>query len=264
MGLFSKMFKKDEKEDEKKIVFAKQTPTMEDAYKKAQDTFNYFWREVYWEYRRIIPAHDLSIVKVPFEQKLEEFDEPIVEHMWINEIDFDGENITGILMNTPNQLTNITNGDSVSIKLSEISDWMFSIGGKTHGGFTIQLLRSDMSEKERKNHDAAWGLDFGDYDAILVAYEQEKHPENLIEHPMSKNMVEKFREFLNNNPDEINTKDDLGYTMLHREAIAGNKAIIDVLKEFNVDFNTRTNQGKVAADFAQALNWEHLIPIFQK
>lgn len=36
-----------------------------------------------------------------------------------------------------------------------------------------------MSDKERADHDAAWGLKFGDYNDILMAYQQKQHPENL-------------------------------------------------------------------------------------
>jgi ankyrin repeat protein len=86
----------------------------------------------------------------------------------------------------------------------------------------------------------------------------------LVEHPMSRNMRDSFVEFLKENPNEMSDKDDLGYTMLHREAIAGNATSIEVLKEFAADVNAKTNDGKTALDFAKALNWEHLIPILSK
>ncbi|CAD7287637.1 hypothetical protein LMG7974_00517 [Campylobacter majalis] len=41
-------------------------------------------------------------------------------------IDFDGEFITGTLVNEPNELTNIKNGDSIKVRIGEISDWMFA------------------------------------------------------------------------------------------------------------------------------------------
>jgi len=94
------------------------------AYIEARKTFKYFWRELYWEHRRIVPALDLSIVKVAFEQKIEGVAEPITEHMWIDQINFDGELINGVLINSPNQLTNIANGDTVSIPLDKIDDWI--------------------------------------------------------------------------------------------------------------------------------------------
>ena len=67
-----------------------------------------------------------------------------------------------------------------------------------------------MDKKERKNHDKAWGLDFGDPTKTLIVYDQEKHPENLTEHPMSINMQEKFKDFLKQNLNGLSEKDELG------------------------------------------------------
>lgn len=242
------------------IFFADgENPKMIEAFQKAQETFKYFWRELSWEYRRIIPALDVACVKLAFTQEIE--DETVVEHMWINEIHFDGEYIYGTLVNDPGQLTNVNNGDEVKIPISQISDWLFASQGKTYGGFTIQAMRSEMGEDEREAHDEAWGMDFGDYNDILVAFEQKEKPENLIEHPMSKNMKESLIDFLKNNPGEINSKDESGYTFLHREAIAGNSTSVQILIESGADINAKTVDGKTALDFAKQLKWEHLLPL---
>lgn len=45
---------------------------------------------------------------------------------------------------------------------------------KAYGGFTIQKMRSDMSPAERKDHDNAWQMDFGDYNDIEIVHEQKK------------------------------------------------------------------------------------------
>jgi uncharacterized protein YegJ (DUF2314 family) len=249
----------------KNIFFAEgDSPKMIDAYKKAQDNFKFFWRELSWEHRRIIPALDLACVKVAFTQKIDESDKPIVEHMWINDINFDGEKIYGTLINDPNELTNVKNGDSVEIPLNQISDWLFSTQGKTYGGFTIQTMRSEMNKKERTEHDKAWGLHFGDYNDILVVYEQKEQPENLIEHPMSKNMKDSLIDFLKQNPGELTSKDEFGYTFLHKETIAGNKTSVEVLKQAGMDLNEKTDNGKTALDFARLLKWEHIIPLLEK
>lgn len=242
------------------IFFADgESPKMIDAFKKAQETFKYFWRELSWEYRRIIPGLDVACVKLAFTQEIN--DETIVEHMWINDINFDGEKIYGILVNDPNELTNVSNGDEVEIPFNQISDWLFASQGKTYGGFTIHAMRSEMTEAERQEHDAAWGLDFGDFNDIQIVSDQKEKPENLTEHPMSINMKESLIEFLKTNPEEINKIDDFGYTFLHRETIAGNSTSVQVLKDSGADINAKTNNGKTALDFAKQLNWEHLIPL---
>ena len=246
--------------EKNEIFHANETPQMLDAYNKARSTFKYFWRELGWERRRIVPALDLACVKAKFQQESSsEF--PIVEHMWLDDISFDGIHVSGCLLNNPNELTNIKQGDYVEIPLCEISDWMFATNGKTYGGFTVQALRAAMDNDEREAHDNAWGLDFGDFDKIQVVYEQDEHPENIIEHPMSINMAPSLKEFLAQHPDEVTKKDDRGFTMLHRETIAGNKSCVEILLQMGADINAKTNSGHKASDFAKMLEWEHLAPI---
>ncbi|MGG7438836.1 DUF2314 domain-containing protein [Chryseobacterium arthrosphaerae] len=258
-------------------------PDMLKAYQKAQETFKYFWREQSWEYRRIIPGLDVACVKTLFEEQDEETGESLAEHMWINEVAFDGENVKGYLINEPHSLQNIQVGDYVEIPLSHLTDWLFAITPsvpqskglsklfssskpvlpKTYGGFTIQKMRADMSDPERKEHDDAWQLDFGDYNDIQVVNNQKENPENLIEHPMSKNMKEKFVEFLQQNPDELLHADEDGLTLLHRETIAGNLTIIQAALDAGADKNVLSGKGKTALDYARELKWEHIIPVLE-
>jgi uncharacterized protein YegJ (DUF2314 family) len=51
---------------------------------------------------------------------------------------------------------------------------MFAITGKVYGAFTVHVLRSQMPPGERKAHDDAWGLDFGDSDTIELVYQGPK------------------------------------------------------------------------------------------
>ncbi|MET3036954.1 DUF2314 domain-containing protein [Chryseobacterium sp. NRRL B-14859] len=258
-------------------------PQMIEAYKKAQETFKYFWREQSWEYRRIIPGLNVSCVKVAFSEDTED-GETIVEHMWINDVNFDGENVKGYLINEPNNLTQVKAGDYFEIPLREISDWLFAITPsvkkskgllkmfssnnnplpKAYGGFTIQKMRSDMSPQERKDHDEAWQLDFGDFNDIEVVNEQREKPENLIEHPMSKNMKDEFVKFLKENPDELTHVDENGLTLLHRETIAGNLSIVKAALDSGADRNIRSKNGKTALEYAQQLKWEHIIPVLER
>ncbi|MDH5034220.1 MULTISPECIES: DUF2314 domain-containing protein [Chryseobacterium] len=270
--------------EENPIFFADgNDPEMIKAYRKAQETFKYFWREQSWEYRRIIPGLNVSCVKTAFEEQDEETGESLVEHMWINEIFFDGDHVRGYLINEPNSLKNIQVGDYVEIPLSNISDWLFAITPsvqkpkglsklfsssssplpKAYGGFTIQKMRADMSDAERKEHDNAWQLDFGDFNDILVVNNQKENPENLIEHPMSKNMKEEFAKFLQQYPDELTQTDEDGLTLLHKETIAGNLTTVKVALEAGADKNIQSKKGKTALDYAKQLNWEHLIPVLE-
>ncbi|AZA80022.1 DUF2314 domain-containing protein [Chryseobacterium sp. G0186] len=257
-------------------------PEMIKAFHKAQETFKYFWREQSWEYRRIIPGLTISCVKVAFSEQAET-GEIIVEHMWINDVSFDGDTVKGYLINEPNDLRNIQVGDYVEIPLTNISDWLFAIIPnvqkpkglsklfsssseplpKAYGGFSIQQMRSEMSVAERKDHDNAWQLDFGDFNDILVVNHQKEEPGNLIEHPMSKNMKEKFVEFLQQNPDDIKHIDEDGLSLLHKETIAGNLTTVKVILESGADKSIQSKAGKTALDYAQQLNWEHIIPVLE-
>lgn len=257
-------------------------PKMIEAYKKAQETFKYFWREQSWEYRRIVPGLNLACVKAAFSQEDPETGGNIVEHMWINDIDFDGDYVKGYLINEPNDLTNIQPGDYFEIPLNEISDWLFAITPtekksklsklfssssttlpKAYGGFTIHKMRADMEKAERQEHDDAWQLDFGDFNDIELVHEQKEKPENLVEHPMSRNMKEDFVKFLQQYPNELTNVDDNGLTLLHKETIAGNLSSVEVILEAGADRNLQSNNGKTALDYAKQLKWEHLIPALE-
>ncbi|MDR2238381.1 MAG: DUF2314 domain-containing protein [Chryseobacterium sp.] len=258
-------------------------PKMIEAYRKAQETFKYFWREQSWEYRRIIPALNLSCVKAAFSQEDPETGEQIVEHMWINDIDFDGDTVSGYLINEPNKLTHIQAGDHFKIPLNEISDWLLAVAQpeqkpkglsklfsspapsfpKTYGGFTIHKMRADMSESERREHDDAWQLDFGDFNDIEIVNEQKEKPENLVEHPMSKNMKEKFVQFIQEYPDELTNIDENGLNLFHRETIAGNLTSVQAALDAGADKNIRSRNGKTALDYAKQLRWEHIIPVLE-
>ena len=226
------------------------------AFEQARKSFRYFWRELYWERLRIVPALSFACVKVAFSQELNGSTE--VEHMWVNDVYFDGERVCGVLVNDPNVLSNVKNGEQVSVPLEQISDWMFAIEGKTYGGFSVQAMRKAMSQSERAEHDEAWGLNFGDPDVVLVAYEQQEHPQNLTEHPMSVNTKKNFEEFLRGYPEEITRTDDEGYTMLHHEAIAGNLTRVELLLAKGADKNAKNIHGKTALDYARVLGWDHV------
>lgn len=244
------------------------SPALLAAYKKARETFKYFWREVFTEYHRIVPALDGAYVKVIFVQEANERtggnEDALVEHMWINEVDFDGDTIRGTLINEPNELTNVQEGDSVAVPLEAVSDWLFARDDKTYGGFTIHLMRSEMTPDERAEHDEAWGLNFGDFNEIELVVDQKNHPENLEEHPMSRNMRERYKEAIQANPAVLTAQDEAGYTQLHLEAIAGNKTSVEVLLAAGAPTNIRTHSGKTALDFARQLNWAQLIPLLEQ
>lgn len=267
MGIFNFFKRKtkdldvEDKNDDDLITYVEQDDaTMVEAYEKAQSTFPYFWRELSWEYRRIVPALSIASVKASFSEDVEGEDDPIVEHMWINDIYFDGEMIYGTLINEPNDVTNVKVGDQVMIKVSDVDDWLLSDGEKVCGGFSVQAIRKLMNDQERKEHDNAWGLPFSDdYSVSVMLFDDGDHDT----HPMDQNMAESLGAFLAEHPNELTDIDNVGNTMLIRETIAGNLTSVKVLLEKGADVSVRNNYGKNALDYAKAYGWTALADLLQ-
>lgn len=257
-------------------------PEMQRACERARATFRYLWRELSWERRRIIPALNMAAIKAPFwDEPTEENDPPTVEQMWVGDVDFDGLTLTGTLLNAPNWLQSVARGDTVRLPLDRLSDWMYVIDDQVFGGFTIQHLRSQMPPEERDNHDAAWGLNFGDPSVVRLMPHPPGRGEpvepsatlsnwypaeqtDFDEHPMSLAMAEKLREHLAEHPEFIHQCGEDGWTYLHQEALAGNLATVQVLLEAGADRQARTADGRTALQLAHALGWERIVALLSQ
>jgi uncharacterized protein len=213
-------------------------------------------------------------VKAPFSDGPDS-DRPEAEHMWLGEVDFDGKVISGVILNTPNWLESVQQGDRVEVPLAKISDWMYVQLGEVFGGYTVNLMRSRMGRRERAEHDAAWGLKFGDPNTIYVVPEQKpaggffsrlfggaKNTE-IGEHPMSENGAPSFKQQLKQDPSMVNTKNERGWTYLHHQALAGSLATVKILLEFDADVNAVTDHGMTALQLAKSLGWEKVVALLK-
>lgn len=247
------------------VVMFDSDSEMRRAYDQARSTFRYFWRELAWERRRIVPALDLAYVKAPFSDRPSEHRTKgslEVEQMWLNEIDFDGQFVSGILLNDPNWLKSIKMGDSARFTLDQITDWMYVVDGEVYGAFTVNLIRSRMSAKECEDHDQAWGLRFGDPATVRpVPVEGPggtwfKNPDAVDdEHPMSLAMVRSLQKQIADDPSLIHSTDERGWTLLHEQALAGSAATVKVLLDAGADANAITENGMTALQLACSLGW---------
>jgi uncharacterized protein YegJ (DUF2314 family) len=131
---------------------------MNQAMQTARDKFPEFWREVSADYKRPIPVLDNCMVKAYFNDPNGAKEGP--EHMWVTDLEYDGKLITGTLSDIPHHLRSVKRGQDVSFPIERLSDWIYVKNGKAVGGFTIHLLRSRMSESERKAHDDAYPFRF--------------------------------------------------------------------------------------------------------
>jgi uncharacterized protein YegJ (DUF2314 family) len=252
------------------VFFAKaDDPEIKLAVERAQSSFKYLWRELTWEYRRIVPALELSAVKAAFKDPGGELES--VEHMWLSSLEFDGETIGATLLNSPNRLTSVKAGDSIALRKEQIEDWMYVQGGRVYGGFTIQVLRARMSPAERRGHDEAWGYDFGDPSRVeLVPNWQDKGKKKLFglfggeakasadpdaEHPMSENMAKGLKEAFAKDREGFLQLGAAGLNTLHSLALGGSAACVRALLEAGADPHTRTSGGKTALELAAIMGW---------
>ena len=238
-----------QQEQSKVILFEGSDPDMAKANEQARSTFKYLWREIAWERRRIVPGFNLIAVKLAFT------DGTNVEHMWVGDVDFDGEHLSGELLNAPNWLENVEQGDHIEALLTErLGDWMAAGYDGVHGAYTVNLMRARMSPDERAAHDGAWGLEFGDPEQITL-------PPTGNHHPMALNMGESLMNFLKENPDEVHAQDEAGWTMLHREALAGNANVVEILLQHGANPKAVTGKGQTPLDLARALDWPQVVKL---
>ncbi|MDY3559448.1 DUF2314 domain-containing protein [Gemmata sp. JC673] len=235
------------------LMFDNSDPAMQRASASARAAFRYFWREVARDRRRIVPALDLACVKAPFSDE----GGSDVEHMWLSDMDFDGRTVSGTLVNSPNRLRTVAAGDAVSVPLERTSDWMYAIDGAAFGGYTINLMRSRMDARERCEHDAAWGLDFGDPLQIRTATESEHAT-------FTENLAASLRDHLAQEPAALSETDGNGWTLLHQEAAAGGAATVAVLLEAGADAGAVTDLGLTPLQLARALGWGEAAALLER
>lgn len=261
---------------------------MEQAALKTRQTFKYFWREIFWEQRRIVPFVDFAAVKAKFYDPPEtqrDSGDLDAEQMWLVEVDFDGEQIQGTLINTPRSLKSWKQGDQVSISISQLCDWMYVTIGEVFGGFTVDLMRSRMTEKERAEHDQAWGLDFGEVSEVqlvpsnhfgesnkgLLSHFRRPKKSNqdfakvaAKEHPMSVSMSKRLAQELMKDLQTIHETDKDGFSLLHDFSLAGSLDCVDVCLKYGVDPGQVASNGMTPLALAKSLDWTRVMELLEK
>ena len=84
------------------------------------------------------------------------------EHIWISNILRIDNNYFGIVDNLPEFSEDVSVGDTIQIKKTNISDWMYLDNQKLRGGYTIRIVRNRMTEQESIQFDAESGIIFED------------------------------------------------------------------------------------------------------
>jgi len=76
-----------------------------------------------------------------------------VEHIWLDDVRVTQDSFEGVIGNTPVDIDRLKLGETVRVRLEDISDWMIVDDGKLIGGRSIRLFRSRMKPDERAAFD---------------------------------------------------------------------------------------------------------------
>ena len=69
-------------------------------------------------------------------------------------VTFDGESFKGTVNDRPEKVTSVKPGQKLSVKPTEISDWMYvDHNRKLVGGYTLRALRDSLSDAARADFD---------------------------------------------------------------------------------------------------------------
>ena len=228
-------------------------PDLRQAALKAQASFKHFWYQVATDFNRIIPALPVACVKAPFSDNFDDPDAP-VEHMWVDDVYFDGSTIRGVLINSPNTIASIREGDEVTLPLDRIENWLCAFDDDAHGGYSVQVLRSRMSPDEREAHDEAWGLNFPEPDSVSLPESSEEFEENVL--IQLKEQIEFDRSCLHEDYGE-------GRTLLHLMCLYGRRTSVRTLLDAGADPTKVCDRGWTAIQYAQAAGWDDIVSEFE-
>ncbi|WP_298756532.1 alpha amylase N-terminal ig-like domain-containing protein [uncultured Psychroserpens sp.] len=103
------------------------------AVKEAQETLDYFIEELS---KHAKDTNYWFVIKTKFESA------DYNEHMWVSTLGFDTNHFTGILINEPYWVQNVSIGDTVKIIRTDIEDWVITNDVKqiSEGDFTEKYL----------------------------------------------------------------------------------------------------------------------------
>jgi uncharacterized protein YegJ (DUF2314 family) len=125
-------------------------PEMNAAMREARATLPEFEKRL----KQPPPTQEYISLKGRFEE------DGHVEHMWLEDVQITPQGYRGKLGNRPVYIQSIGEGSEVEVTRAKVSDWMAIDAGKLVGGYTVRVQRARMSDAERAQFDASFGVEF--------------------------------------------------------------------------------------------------------
>ena len=72
------------------------------------------------------------------------------EHIWLNELEWDGVVFHATVNNEPVETKAVKFGDRLEVDPKDISDWMYVKNGVLQGGYTIRVLHYQSSKEDQE------------------------------------------------------------------------------------------------------------------
>jgi uncharacterized protein YegJ (DUF2314 family) len=71
------------------------------------------------------------------------------EHIWVNNLRYEGDDLVGDIANYPYYLPNLVLGSRIVIAVEDISDWTFESPQGLYGAYTTRVMVEDMAPQEQ-------------------------------------------------------------------------------------------------------------------
>lgn len=131
------------------IEFQKDDEVMNQAIAEANKTFDHF----NVAFKQPQEGYESFAIKVKFDTE-----DGGGEHIWIGDLTSDGKSYSGTVNNEPQLTKTVKFGDRITIDPKTISDWMYLDKGVLKGGYTIRVMKNNLSADEKKAFDQEVGF----------------------------------------------------------------------------------------------------------
>ena len=129
------------------VMFERADADMAAAIKEARSTFPEFVAEL----PNLRKRGNYFSIKVPVKTGEN------VEHIWLEAPEIQGRQVTGALGNEPLE-GSLALGDTVSVPIESVSDWMAVVDNELFGGYTVLVALGRKSKAEQEEFEASAGF----------------------------------------------------------------------------------------------------------